>query len=46
MNCESTRHAVRRNHFIATVAKELWFAHIKPGGRMEALQRDSRKQLQ
>ena len=29
--------AARRNEFVATLADEVWFAHITPGGQLEQL---------
>lgn len=29
--------AARRNHFVAALADEVWFAHITPGGQMDHL---------
>ena len=33
----TTELATRRNEFVATLADELWFAHITPGGQMDKL---------
>lgn len=38
----TTELAIRRNEFVASLADELWFAHITPGGQMDKLAQRAR----